>query len=131
MKIQTFGEIPAKTACPGKIWLIFNEISRMTRRILEWSIQVGVNFLTWVGRMDFILHILIILNVLNNLVTISYMVDHSKPMKNHFWMIQIAKNEVFGHFLELGTSGGSHITYSDNTKCFLLLGYGKRSCIIN
>ena len=42
-----------------------------------------------------------------------------------------AKNEVFGHFLELGTSNGSHIAYSDSKKCFLLLGYGKRSCIIN
>ena len=66
-------------------------------KIFEWSIQSAVNFSSWVGPMDFILHILIILNVLNNLVTISYMVDHSKTMKNHFWMIQIAKNEVFGH----------------------------------
>ena len=29
-----------------------------------------------------------------------------------------AKNEVFGHFLGFGTSGGSHIAYSDNAKCF-------------
>ena len=28
--------------------------------------------------------------------------DHSKIMKMPFWMIQIAKNEVFGNFLEFG-----------------------------
>ena len=40
------------------------------------------------------------------------------------------KNEVFGHFLESGSSDGS-IAYYDSTKCFLTLCHGKRSCIIN
>ena len=42
-----------------------------------------------------------------------------------------AKNEVFGHFLEFGTSDGPNIAYYDNPKCFSPFGCDKRSCIIN
>ena len=36
-------------------------------------------------------------------------------------MIQSAKNEVFGHFLEFGLLDRLDIAYFDGTKCFLLL----------
>ena len=85
-------------------------------KIFEWSIQSAVNFSSWVDPMDLILHNWIVLNVLNNLVTISHMLDHSKTTKNHFWMIQIAKNEVFGHVLEFGLSGQLDIALSDRNK---------------
>ena len=42
-----------------------------------------------------------------------------------------AKNEIFGHFLEVGISGGFDIAYNDSTKYFLTLGYGIRSCAID
>ena len=42
-----------------------------------------------------------------------------------------AKNEIFGHFLEFGTSGGFDIAYNDSKKCSLTVGYGIRSCTIN
>ena len=38
---------------------------------------------------------------------------------------------VFGHFLEFGTSDGSHIADYDSTKCSSTFGHGKGSCIIN
>ena len=38
-----------------------------------------------------------------------------------------AKNEVFGHFLEFGTSAGPDIAYYDSTKCFSTFGNGNRS----
>ena len=34
-----------------------------------------------------------------------------------------AINEIFGHFLEFGTSGGFDIAYNDITNCFLTFGY--------
>ena len=34
----------------------------------------------------------------------------------HFWMIQKAKKEGFGHFLEFGPSDQLDIAYFDNTK---------------
>ena len=86
-------------------------------KIFEWSIQFWDYFWSLVSWMDFILHILIILNVLNNLVTISHVLDHSITTKNHFWMIQIAKNEVFGHFLDFGPSNRLDIANFDRTKC--------------
>ena len=46
------------------------------------------------------------------------MKDHSKITKMHFWMIQKAKNEVFGHFLEFGLLDRLDIAYFDSTKCF-------------
>ena len=42
-----------------------------------------------------------------------------------------ARNEIFGHLLEFGTSGGFDIAYNDSKKCFLTVGYGIRSCTIN
>ena len=68
----------------------------------EWSIQLLAIFLSLVHRINLILHILTILNGVNNLVMIWLMLDHSKSRKIHFWMIQRDKNWVFGHFLDLG-----------------------------
>ena len=49
-----------------------------------------------------------------------------------------AKNEVFGHYLEIGASdgqiGGSDgldFAYHDSRKCFSAFGNSKRPCIIN
>ena len=52
--------------------------------------------------------------------------DHSKIRKMHFWMIQSAKNEVFGHFLEFGLLVRLDIAYFDGTKCFLTFGNDTR-----
>ena len=46
-------------------------------------------------------------------------------------MIQRAKKEVFGHFLEFGTSDGLDIADYEKAKCFLGFGDDKRPCIIN
>ena len=75
-----------------------------------------LNFSSLVGRMDFILHILIVLNILNDSVMVSFMLDHSKIRKTHFWMIQRAKKEVFGYFLKLGLLDRPDIAYFDSTK---------------
>ena len=66
MKLESFGEHAAKTACPGKIWFSFYDRFRATRINFEWSLQSLVNFSSLVGRMDFILHIMIVLNGVNN-----------------------------------------------------------------
>ena len=147
MKIETFGEITAKTACPGKFWLIFEKFFRATRRLIwmihlvydyflefgksdrlyiayfdcsKWSWRVGNGvahflhldhsiimlrryrntcfdqffaiFSSLVHRIDFILHISI---VLSGVYYLAIMLDHSKVTKLHFWMIQSAKNKVF------------------------------------
>ena len=42
-----------------------------------------------------------------------------------------AKNEVFGHYLEIGASDGLDVAYHDSRKCFSAFGNGKWSCIIN
>ena len=55
------------------------------------------------------------------------MKDHSKITNIHFWMIQEAKNEVFGHFLEFGLSDRLDIAYIDRTKCFLTFSNVTRS----
>ena len=127
MKIQTFYKIPAKTAGLWKICLIFNEIFRKRRITFAWSIQFWVNFSVLVSRIDFILHILIILNGLNNLATKWLMLDHSKVTETHFWMIQSAKKEVFGHYPEFGVLDQLDIAYCDSTKCFLIIGNVTRS----
>ena len=54
------------------------------------------------------------------------MKDHSKVSRKHFWMIQSAKNEVFGHFLEFGLLVRLDIAYFDGTKCFLTFGNDTR-----
>ena len=53
--------------------------------------------------------------------------DHSKVTKMHFWMIQRAKKEVFGHFLEFGLLDRLDIAYCDSTKCFPTFGNITRS----
>ena len=82
----------------------------------EWSIQLLAIFLSLVHRINLILHILTILNGVNNLVMIWLMMDHSKIRKMHFWMIQRAKKEVFGHFLDLGLLDQLNIACYDRTK---------------
>ena len=42
-----------------------------------------------------------------------------------------AKNEVFGHFLDLGDSDRLEIAYDGSAKCFSTCGSGFRSCMIN
>ena len=61
-------------------------------------------FSSFVHRIDLILHILIELNGGYDFAIAKVMLDHSKIRKMPFWMIQIAKNEVFGRFLEFGVS---------------------------
>ena len=58
------------------------------------------------------------------------MKDHSKITKMHFWMIQRAKKEVFGHFLDLGLLDRLDIAHCDCTKCFPTLGNVTRSWMI-
>ena len=53
--------------------------------------------------------------------------DHSKITKIHFWMIQSAKKEVFGHFLEFVLLDRLDIAYCDRTKCFPAFGNVTRS----
>ena len=53
--------------------------------------------------------------------------DHSKIRKMHFWMIQRAKKEVFGHFLEFGLLDRLDIADCDSTKCFPTFGNVTRS----
>ena len=74
-------------------------------------------------QIDSILHILIELNGVHDFAIIQLMLDHSKIRKMPFWMIQIAKNEVFGHFLELGASDWLQIAYYDYTKWSWQVGY--------
>ena len=50
------------------------------------------------------------------------MMDHSKIVKMHFWMIQSAKKQVFGHFLDLGLLDRLDIAYFDRTICFPTFG---------
>ena len=73
-------------------------------------------FLSFVHRIDLKLHIFILLNDVDSWAVISLVLDHSKITKMPFWMIQRAKNEVFGHFLELGASDPLQITYYDYTE---------------
>ena len=53
--------------------------------------------------------------------------DHSKITKIHFWMIQNAKKEVFGHFQEFGLLDRLDIAYCDRTQCFPAFGNINRS----
>ena len=55
------------------------------------------------------------------------MKDHSKVSRKHFWMIQSAKKEVFGHFLDLGLLDWLDIAYYDRTKCGSTVGNTTRS----
>ena len=79
-------------------------------------------FSSLVRQINLILHILITLNGLNNLADIWLMLDHSKVTKMHFWMIQSAKKQVFGRFLDLGLLDRLDIAYFDRTVCFPTLG---------
>ena len=112
---QPFFDKPAKTACPGKIWLTFENFFRATRishiATLNDPFSVGSISRVWSNWMDFILHILILLNCLNDLAIISLILDHSKVVEMHFWMIQSAKKEVFGGFLGFGLLDRVGIAY--------------------
>ena len=55
------------------------------------------------------------------------MKNHSNIPKMHYWMIQRAKNEVFGHFQEFGLLDRLDIAYCDSTKCFPTFGNVTRS----
>ena len=62
-------------------WIIDEIIRHNITVIVVMSL---VNFSSLEGRMDFILHILIVLNGLKSLAMISLMLDHSKISKNAF-----------------------------------------------
>ena len=91
--LPTFGNVTRSS------WII----QKSEKCIFEWSkvpkMRFLAIFLSLVCWFDLILHILM---VLNNLVMIWLMLDHSKSRKMHFWLIQRAKNGVFGHFLNWG-----------------------------
>ena len=55
------------------------------------------------------------------------MLDHSKVTKMHFWMIQSAKIQVFGCFLDLGLLEPLDIAYFGRTICFSTFGNTTRS----
>ena len=55
------------------------------------------------------------------------MKDHSKITNIHFWMIQKAKNEVFGNFLEFGLFDWLDVAYCDSIKCLPTFGNVTRS----
>ena len=57
-------------------------------------------FMILVHRINFKLHILIILNNVDKWAVITPMQDHSKITKMSFWTIKRAKNWVFDHFRE-------------------------------
>ena len=71
------------------------------------------NFLSLMAWIDMMLYILIDLNDLNDMTIVSLILDHSKIRKMPFWMIQIANNEVFSQFFELGSSDRLEIAYFD------------------
>ena len=59
-----------------------------------------------------------------------FMKDHSKMTKIHFWMVQRAQKEVFGHFLEFGLLDRLDVAYCDSTKCLPTFDNVTRSCKI-
>ena len=97
-------------------------IQKSQKCIFEWSKEpkkrVLAIFWSLVCWIDLILHIVIVLNVPNNLAMISAMLDHSKVTKMHFWLIQRVKKDVFGHFLEFGLLDQLDIPYCDSTWYF-------------
>ena len=89
-----------------------------------------VIFLSLVHRIDFKLHILIILNDHDTWTVISPMMDHSKIVKMPFWTIQNAKNGFFDHFLVLGLLDRLDIAYYESTICLTTLFSVTRSRMI-
>ena len=90
--------------------------------LFEWSIWFLAIFLSFEHRIDSVLHILLELNGVYDFDLLSLMLDHSKIRKMPFWMIQIAKNEVFGHFLEFGSWYQLDISYLNSTKWCVWVG---------
>ena len=58
------------------------------------------------------------------------MKNHSNIPKMHYWMIQRAKNVVFGPFLDLGLLDRLDIINYDKTSCFLTSGNTSKSWMI-
>ena len=116
------------------IWLSFCSwwiIQKSQKCIFEWSKGPKKRFLaifrSLVCWADLILHIMIELNVFQHLPTSPGRKGSVKIRKKHFWMIQRAKIEVFGHFLEFGLLDRLDIAYCDRTKCFPTFGNLTRS----
>ena len=88
-------------------------------------------FLTLVTGIDSISHMKVVLNVSQYVVVVI----------GHAWLISYAqcakivqkraKNEVFGHFLDLGDSDRLDIADDGSPKRFLTCGSGYRSCMTN
>ena len=55
------------------------------------------------------------------------MMGHSKTLHMRFWMVQSAKKQVYGRFLDLGLLDQHDIAYYDESKCFPTLGNTARS----
>ena len=76
-------------------------IQKSEKCIFEWSKLPKMSFFaifsSLLYRTDLILHILIEVNCVHHSAIVWLMLNHAKM---HFWMIQIAKNNVFGHFLD-------------------------------
>ena len=55
------------------------------------------------------------------------MKDHSKVTEMPLWMIQSAKKDIFGRFMDLGLLDLLDIAYYDGSKCFSTFGTATRS----
>ena len=90
-------------------------IQKSQKCLFQWSKQPKMRFLviflSLVHWIYLILHILIELNGLHALASVSVMLGHSKTTKMPFWMIQIAKNKLLGRFLEFRRSDWLEIAY--------------------
>ena len=106
-------------------------IQKSQKSIFEWSKVSKMRFLaiilSLVSWIDLMLYNKIALNEFQHSATLP---DHGgsfKDLKYPFWMIQKAKNEVFGHFLEFGLLDRLDIAYCDSTKCLPTFGNVTRS----
>ena len=110
---------------------VMQDHSKIKRCSFEWSKEPNKRFLVvfWslVCWIDLLLHIVIVLNVFQLWATLPGCEGSFKDHKNAFWMIQRAKKEVFGHFLEFGLLDRLDIAYCDRTKCFTTFGNVTRS----
>ena len=125
---QPFFENPAKTACPKKSWLTFENFFRATRRLF-WMIHPVIGHFLEFGPSDQL--DIAYYDGVKWSQQFDYDVAHAGSFKNHsnaFWMIQRPKKDVFGPSLEFGLLDRLDIiAYGDSTKCFLASGIGNRS----
>ena len=84
--------------------MLWRVILKSQKCIFEWSKEPIKRFLAIFGILvcciDLILHIVMALNVFQDLATLPGHEGSFKSLLNAFWMMWSAKKEVFGHFLE-------------------------------